>query len=266
LPVDVVAAVRESLPPGTVVDGELVVFDTEVGSTMFPALLGRITAGRHLAREAAARPANLVLFDVLADAGDDLTGLPLRERRARLEHLLTDAPPTLALCPQTSDVELARTWFDELGVTGAEGLVVKDLAGVYRVGGRGPSWWKYKRRVTVEAIVGGITGAIEDPRTLLLGRIDGRGRRLRYIARTVPLALSQRQEIGRLLTAATGVHPWPQPLPAAWIGRLDRREPQPYVQVEPLLVAEIVVDQAYDRGRFRHPVRHLRLTGRPRPR
>lgn len=118
--------------------------------------------------------------------------------------------------------------------------------------------WKYKRRVTVEAIVGGITGAIDDPGTLLLGRIDGRGR-LRYIARTVPLALSQRQEIARLLTAATGVHPWPQPLPAAWIGRLDRREPQPYVQVEPLLVAEIVVDQAYDRGCFRHPIRHLRI-------
>ncbi|MEV4708674.1 ATP-dependent DNA ligase [Actinoplanes sp. NPDC049316] len=255
---DVVAAVRESLPPGTVVDGELVVSDTEAGSTMFPALLGRITAGRRLAREAAARPANLVVFDVLADAGDDLTDLPLRQRRSRLENLLAEAPPTLTLCPQTSDVKLARTWFDELGVTGAEGLVVKDLAGVYRVGGRGSSWWKYKRKVTVEAIVGGVTGAIEDPRTLLLGRFDGRGR-LRYVAGTVPLALSQRQEIGRVLTAATGVHPWPQPLPVAWIGHLDRREPRQYLQVAPLLVVEIVVDQAYDRGRFRHPVRHLRI-------
>ena len=75
----------------------------------------------------------------------------------------------------------------------------------------------------------------------------------------MPLAPSERQEVARLLTAATGVHPWPQPLPAPWIGRLDRREPQPYVQVKPLLVAEIVVDQAYDRGRFRHPVRHLRI-------
>jgi ATP-dependent DNA ligase len=167
---DVVAALRECLPPGTVVDGELVVWDTAAGRTTFSALLGRITAGRRLAREAADRPANLVLFDVLADAGEVLTGLPPRQRRARLEHLLVDAPPTLTLCPQTSDVELARTWFDELAVTGAEGLVVKDLASVYRVGGRGSSWWKYKRRVTVEAIVGGITGALEDPRALLLGR------------------------------------------------------------------------------------------------
>jgi hypothetical protein len=40
-------------------------------------------------------------------------------------------------------------------------------------------------------------------------------------------------------------------------GQLERREPQPYVQAEPLLVAEFVVDQAYDRGRCRRPVRHL---------
>jgi hypothetical protein len=115
-------------------------------------------------------------------------------------------------------------------VTGAEGLIVKDLAGVYRAGGRGSSWWKYKRRVTAEAIIGGIIGAIEDPRALLLGRIDSR-RRLRYVARTVPLALSQRQEIGRMLTAATGAHPWPEPLPAAWNGQLDRPAPQSYVQM-----------------------------------
>ena len=149
VPVDVVAAVRASLPPGTVVDGELVVWDPATGSTVFPALLGRITAGRRVAREALARPANLVLFDVLAAAGENLTGQSLRHRRARLEHLLIDAPSALALCPQTSDIALARIWFDELSVTGSEGLVVKDLDGVYRAGGRGSTWWKYKSvRVT----------------------------------------------------------------------------------------------------------------------
>lgn len=256
---DVVAALRETLPPGTVVDGELVVWDTATGRTSFPALLGRITAGRRLPREIAVRPASLVLFDVLADAGLDLTGRPLRERRARLEDLLVDAPPALAICPQTLDVVLARVWFEELAVTGAEGLVVKDLAGTYRPGRAAGSWWKVKRRVTTEAIIGGVIGAVDDPHVLLLGRMDAGGRRLRYVARTAPLALSQRREVGRMLTAAHGTHPWPHPLPAAWIGQLDRPEPQPYLQVTPLLVAEIVVDQAYDRGRFRHPVRHLRI-------
>ena len=69
------------------------------------------------------RPASLVVFDVLADAGCDLTGRPLRERRVRLEQLLAGAPPALALCPQTCDVDQARVWFDELAVTGVEGLL-----------------------------------------------------------------------------------------------------------------------------------------------
>jgi hypothetical protein len=33
-------------------------------------------------------------------------GYPLHQRRARLEHLLADAWPALALCPQNSDVAL----------------------------------------------------------------------------------------------------------------------------------------------------------------
>lgn len=101
----------------------MIIFDPVAGRTSFPALLGRVTAGRRLAAEAARHPATLVLFDVLADAGQDVTGRPLRERRARLESLLADAPPALALCPQTTDVDLARVWFDELGVAGAEGLL-----------------------------------------------------------------------------------------------------------------------------------------------
>jgi hypothetical protein len=83
-----------------------------------------------------------------------------------------------------------------------------------------------------------------------------------------PLALPQQ------MRAAQG-HPWPYPLPAAWSGRFDRSAgPEPYVRVEPLAVAEVVVDGAYEHGRWRHAVRHLRLrpdlgpadvTGEPRP-
>ncbi|ROP33468.1 hypothetical protein [Couchioplanes caeruleus] len=98
---EVAAAVEQALPPDTVVDGELVVFDPATGRTSFSALLGRITAGRRLPTEVARRPANLVLFDVLAAAGEDLTARPLRERRTRLEALFADAPPALVLCPQT---------------------------------------------------------------------------------------------------------------------------------------------------------------------
>ncbi|WP_246595607.1 ATP-dependent DNA ligase [Actinoplanes auranticolor] len=131
-------------------------------------------------REAAARRASLVLFDVLADAGLDLTGRPLRHRRTRLEDLHAGAPAALAGCPQTQDVDLARVWFDELAVTGVDVLVVKDLDGLYRPGRAG--WWKLKRRVTTEAII----GAVDDPRVLLLGRLDDRGLRPAPAARGDP--------------------------------------------------------------------------------
>ncbi len=49
-------------------NGGPAVFDTESGRPVFPAPLARIAAGRRLALDAAARPANLVLFDVLSGA------------------------------------------------------------------------------------------------------------------------------------------------------------------------------------------------------
>lgn len=45
---DVAAAVADTLPPETVVDGELIVWHEPSGRTSFPALQKRLTAGRRL--------------------------------------------------------------------------------------------------------------------------------------------------------------------------------------------------------------------------
>jgi ATP-dependent DNA ligase len=245
------------IPAGTVLDGELIFFDSRAGRTSFSALQRRVTAGRALNREARARPATFVAFDLLHDrAGGDLRDLPLAQRRAQLENLLAGAPPALQLCPQTTDHDEARLWMAAHAPLGCEGIVVKDLDGRYRRTG----WWKYKLKATVEAIVGGITGTLESPTSLLLGRRDDGGR-LRYIGRTGLLTVPQQREVTGFATPVEpgGRHPWPRPLPAAWGGPFDRGEPVDYVPVRPLMVAEIVVDQAYEAGRWRHPVRHLRL-------
>jgi ATP-dependent DNA ligase len=254
---EVAAAVAGALPPGTVADGELIVWDEAAGRTSFTALQSRITAGRRRPAEVAGRPAGLVLFDLLQIAGRELLGEPLRERRGRLEHAVAEAPPSLPVCPQTTDVAVARDWLAHLAVTGVEGVVVKDLAGRYRPGRSG--WWKVKHRRTTEVIVGGVLGGLADPTVLLLGRVDGDGR-LRYVGRTGPLTVAQRAEAAALLTAPAGAHPWPWPLPASWSGRFDRGGgPEPYVPVEPSVVAEVVVDTAYEQGRWRHAVAHLRV-------
>jgi ATP-dependent DNA ligase len=260
---DIAAAVAGALPAETVVDGELIVWHEPSGRTSFPTLQERITAGRRLPAVIRAQPACLVVFDVLEVAGELVTGMPLAERRALLEKLLAGGPATLPLCPQTSEIEQARQWFDDLTVTGCEGIVAKDQAGRYRAGKPG-TWWKVKKHTTTEAIVAGVLGTLANPTALLLGRYPPHGR-LRYVGRTVPLTPSQQADLAATLTPAGQDHPWPQPLPAAWSGQLDRRKPQDYVPVQPQVIAEIAVDEAHEKGRWRHPMKLERLRSDLRP-
>jgi ATP-dependent DNA ligase len=257
---DISRAVRATVPPGTVLDGELVVWERE--RTNFALLQRRITAGRQLLLFVREHPAYYVVFDVLGVSGRSLLNAPLSERRALLVDLLAGAPPQLVLSPQTSDVEQASEWLSTWTVAGIEGVMIKRLAGRYEPGRR--VWQKYRAYCTTEAIVGGVTGSISDPHTLLLGKFDRHGR-LRYTGRTHPLRPEQRRELSPLLAPVYAqrpggplVHPWPQPLPASWSGQLDRPEPLRYVQVQPTVAAEIDVDTAFEHHRWRHRVRYLR--------
>ncbi|PZF97264.1 ATP-dependent DNA ligase [Micromonospora deserti] len=259
---DITRAIRAAIPPGVVLDGELIIW--EHGRTNFAQLQRRVTAGRALLRLAHERPAHYVLFDLLADAGGRvILDLPLSQRRARLERLLADVPAQLTLTPQTADMRQVSDWLLHWTVaTGIEGVVSKRLDGRYEPGRRG--WAKFRTRIVTDAIVAGVTGSITNPQTLLLGRFDGHGR-LRYTGRSHPLTARQAGELAALLAPPRlprrgGVaHPWPQPLPASWSGQLDRPEPLPYVQVEPSVVTEIDTDVAFEHHRWRHRVRYARV-------
>ncbi|OKI40591.1 ATP-dependent DNA ligase [Micromonospora sp. CB01531] len=258
---DITRAVRAAVPPGVVLDGELIVW--ERGRANFAQLQRRVTAGRavlHMAREC---PAHYVLFDLLADVGGRvILNLPLARRRARLERLLAGAPAQLTVSPQTADMREVSDWLLNWTVAvGIEGVVSKRLAGRYEPGRRG--WSKFRTRMVTEAIVGGVTGSISRPEALLLGRFDRRGR-LRYTGRSHPLttdqraALAEQLSLPRMPRRGAVAHPWPNPLPASWSGQLDRPEPLPYVQVDPTVVAEIDADVAFEHGRWRHRVRYAR--------
>lgn len=252
---DVAACIEHWLPPGTVLDGELVSWNPAAGRTDFAALGRRITAGRGLPAEVAAHPIHLVAFDSLADHGTVLLRRPLTERRHHLEHLLAGAPPALSLCAQTDDPDEARTWMDDYAPAGIEGIVSKPAASVYTPGRAG--WVKNKTRASVEALIGGVTGRIDHPSSLLLARYDSAGG-LRHVGLTHPLLAAVRAELdGLLLPAARPV--WPVPLPARWAGDLTGRQPLPYLPVEPFVVVEVAADVAYEHGRWRHRLRALRV-------
>jgi ATP-dependent DNA ligase len=246
---------RGHLPPGLVLDGELVIWEPGRGRTSFALLQRRVAASP--VREAYRNPAHLVAFDVLQVDGRELLAAPLVERRAALVAALADRAPQLAVCPQTTDADVAREWLDAWTDQGLEGLVIKPLTGTYQPGRRG--WRKLRRRHTTEAIVAGLAGA-----SLLLARFDADGR-LRYAGRSAPLSPAERSELDPLLVAPGphrdgGInHPWPRPLPAGWTGHFDAAGPLDYRQVVPDTVVEVRVDSAYEHTRWRHAVRFVRL-------
>src|SRR5689334_3413959 len=114
--------------PDVVIDGELVIWGD--GALDFPALLQRMAStGARAHQLATARPANYVVFDLLDLDGRDVRREPLRNRRRRLERVLTDAHPSLLLSPATEDRHVAQEWLDEYAAAqvGSEGIVAKGL-------------------------------------------------------------------------------------------------------------------------------------------
>ncbi|THA77212.1 ATP-dependent DNA ligase [Streptomyces sp. A0642] len=222
----------------------------------FERLQGRLNRTASAATRLAAQwPVHFVAFDLLHHGVDgDLTGRPYSRRRAALESLFAEyelAAPW-ALCPSTTDPALAEDWLSWSAV-GMEGLVFKRLD-QKDTPGRG--WRKYRLRASTEAVIGAVSGSLAAPATVLLGRLDTAGA-LQYTGRTSALTYQARRTLAALLAPPSGGHPWEGwTFSAAW----GTKDTLPVELVEPVLVAEVAADVSLDsRGRWRHPVRWLRL-------
>jgi ATP-dependent DNA ligase len=252
---DVAAAATRQLPPGVVLDGELVIMVD--GRLTFDALQQRlVTAPRNVRRLVAAAPASYAAFDLLAIGGLDLRTQRWTVRRGRLEQLAAGWVPPLQLSPVTADLEEAREWFDVLpAALGVEGLVVKGAGSRYVAGRR--EWLKVKHRDTREVIIGGVLGPIVRPEVVIAGLYHGTD--LLIVGRTVPLTARQAAELGALLQPARGKHSWPDEITSHRWGGKDSQKP--LTKVEPLVVVEVTADAALHAGQWRHPLRLIR----PRP-
>jgi ATP-dependent DNA ligase len=252
---EIVGAVAD-LDVDVVLDGELVCWNE--GRVDFAALQRRLHAGPARTHELAqALPAAYVVFDVLAVAGTDMRSKPYAARRALLEDLLGGRlPPGLVLMPTTTDLAVARTWMLDHSRAGVEGVVVKRLTHTYRPSGGRP-WLKIRTRLTAEAVVGGVLGSLDHPEALVLGRPDPQGR-LRVAGRTKRLPPAARAELAALLAPAAAGHPWPVAIPSSWFGQLPSR-PVDYRPVVPVRVVELDVDTAFERHRWRHGARFVRV-------
>ncbi|MEU0896779.1 ATP-dependent DNA ligase [Streptomyces massasporeus] len=245
-----IVAGAAQLPDATALDGELVIW--EENRLAFERLQKRLQRrGAAAARAADEAPAHFVAFDLLRLSGTDTTAWPYQRRRAALESVFAaqhlSAP--WALCPSTTDPDTVKEWLTWAAV-GIEGVVFKRLDAPYQSSVRG--WLKYKTRETTEAIVGGVTGPLTSPRSLLLGRYDAQGR-LQYTGRSTTLARAAGSTIAGHLTPAGPEHPWTGwTFSAGW----GTTETLTVTLVHPKLVVEVGVDVARDAsGRWRHPAR-----------
>lgn len=157
-------AVAESLPNGTVLDGEIVGFK-DGGVLPFGDLqkrIGRKTLGKKILADV---PAYFIVFDLLEKDGEDIRQAPLSERRNSLENLMSELKSSRSSEEQPLPLEVSRVvpaehWPDliarreESREQRAEGLMLKRLDSPYSVGRpRGP-WWKWKvTPFTIDAVL-----------------------------------------------------------------------------------------------------------------
>src|SRR5689334_19785143 len=163
---------RASLPPGCVVDGEIVIA-TDHGLD-FDALQLRLhpAASRvnKLARES---PASFVAFDLLAVDGESIMHARQSERRDKLEQLLARVQPPVYLTPMTRDRDVATEWLQRFEGAGLDGVIAKPVDATYQPGKR--AMFKIKHARTADCVVAGFRWHKKDAAivgSLLLGLYD----------------------------------------------------------------------------------------------
>jgi DNA ligase-1 len=138
-----------TLPEGTVVDGEVLIWTGGDAPAPFADLQKRIGRKTLSSKLLAELPAVLLAYDLLELDGVDLRGLPQHERRALLETLVTGvAKPQLRISP----LVVADSWDalaglrEESRARGVEGMMLKARNAQYGVGRTKDvgTWWKWK--------------------------------------------------------------------------------------------------------------------------
>lgn len=148
---ELVEALAEQANEDFVVDGEIVAF--EGGRTSFSRLQGRMQVNDPDAARRTGVKVFLYVFDVLHLDGDDLTGLPLRRRKALLRGALEYGGP-LRFTPHR--IGNGVPYWEDACRRGWEGLIAKRAAGTY-TNGRSKDWLKFKCATAQEFVIGGYT-------------------------------------------------------------------------------------------------------------
>lgn len=241
-----ITAAATALPPGTTLDGEILMWDDNSSDTGRPRPFARLQ--RRLNRDTPPSPQPglfdterivFIAFDLLRDAGDDLRTEPQHARRDRLARRLQDAdnetirlsePVPIESWPQLT--ALRETSRDR----GVEGLVLKHRDSPYGSGRTAPSvgggWRKWKiDPYTIDAVLthaypgsGRRASLYTDFGFSLWGERDGQRTLITFTRAYSGLTQDEIEQLDR------------------WIRRHTTRRMGPVREVEPELVFEIAFE------------------------
>ena len=206
-----------------VLDGEIAVTGAD-GKTDFGAL-------QRYVRQPEGKNLTYIIFDLLALGGADLRELPLKERKAKLEKLISDAPKNLYYSRHVSG--RGRQSLLSACRLSLEGIIGKRANSPY-TGGRNGDWIKLKCRNRQEFVIGGFTLSEKKSSgvsSLLLGVYEGK--KLIYTGRagtglTGKFELSLAQQFAKILSSTPHFENPP-----------GQRRDEVITWVKPLLIAEV---------------------------
>nr|WP_274387610.1 hypothetical protein [Salsipaludibacter albus] len=237
------APLAADLPPGTVLDGEVVVLDDRLRPDF-----SRVAARMHVRNELrvatlrGSHPGRLMVFDVLRVAGDWVVDEPLGARRDRLGGLVGDGA-AWAVPPSVDDLATILAVVDERGM---EGVVSKRVGSRYEPGVRSRSWRKLRRVREADAVVVGMRG-VDGATTGPVGSLS--------LARWDP----ERADWVTLGSVGSGLTAKEGDRLARLLGPLAVEAPvvdlpPDVIAVRPEVVVRVSYLEATPQGHFRHPV------------
>ena len=251
---------RTKLRANLLIDAEIVALDEKGRPAGFQRLQGRIhlRESRDVEQIDKAQPVAMIAFDLLRDGDEDIRGLPLTERRARLEERIGKYTSDVLRISEQAAGD-GRALHERALREGWEGLIVKDARAPYQSGRRSPAWRKLKVVHEQEFVVGGWT----EPRqtrqyfgALLLGVYDEKTGGLTYVGHTgTGFSQAELERLWKVLKPR-------EIAKSPFSSRLKTNERAHWVR--PDLVVQVRFTEWTADGKLRHPV-YLGLRDDKRP-
>ncbi len=157
----VVEAVRALHANSVVLDGEIVAIDAN-GQPSFQALQNRAALGRkwHVVYYA---------FDLLNLGGEDMTKLPLEQRKEKLKSVVANSDVRYSAHLPGSPEEIIKA----VKKAGLEGVLAKRKDSIYSATGRSRAWQKLKLAPSQEFVIGGYNPEGASFSSVLVGFYEG---------------------------------------------------------------------------------------------